>query len=37
MIQAESRLRIADNLGAKEALVIRVMGGSSLNTEISAI
>ncbi|MDI9496126.1 MAG: 50S ribosomal protein L14 [Bacillota bacterium] len=28
MIQAESRLRIADNSGAKEALVIRVMGGS---------
>jgi large subunit ribosomal protein L14 len=28
MIQAESRLRIADNSGAKEALVIRVLGGS---------
>ena len=28
MIQTESRLRIADNSGAKEALVIRVLGGS---------
>ncbi|HNZ83319.1 MAG TPA: 50S ribosomal protein L14 [Sedimentibacter sp.] len=28
MIQTESRLRIADNSGAKEALVIRIMGGS---------
>jgi large subunit ribosomal protein L14 len=29
MIQQESRLRIADNTGAKEILCIRVMGGSS--------
>jgi large subunit ribosomal protein L14 len=28
MIQAESRLTVADNTGAKEILVIRVMGGS---------
>ena len=28
MIQQESRLRIADNTGAREALVIRVLGGS---------
>lgn len=29
MIQQESRLKIADNTGAKELLVIRVMGGST--------
>lgn len=28
MIQQESRLIVADNSGAKEALVIRVLGGS---------
>ena len=28
MIQQESRLRVADNTGAKEILVIRVLGGS---------
>jgi len=28
MIQAESRLKVADNSGAKELLVIRVLGGS---------
>lgn len=28
MIQTESRMRVADNSGAKEVLVIRVMGGS---------
>jgi large subunit ribosomal protein L14 len=28
MIQAESRLRVADNSGAKEVLCIRVLGGS---------
>ena len=28
MIQQESRIKIADNSGAKEALVIRVLGGS---------
>lgn len=28
MIQQETRLRVADNTGAKEALCIRVLGGS---------
>ena len=28
MIQLESRLRVADNTGAKEILCIRVLGGS---------
>ncbi len=28
MIQQESRIRVADNSGAKEALCIRVLGGS---------
>ncbi len=28
MIQQESRLRVADNTGARELLVIRVLGGS---------
>ncbi len=30
MIQAESRLKVADNSGAKELLVIRVLGGSKV-------
>lgn len=30
MIQTESRLRVADNSGAKEILCIRVMGGSKV-------
>ena len=29
MIQAETRLRVADNTGAKELLCIRVLGGST--------
>ena len=29
MIQQESRLKVADNTGAKEILCIRVLGGSS--------
>ena len=29
MIQQESRLRVADNTGARELLCIRVLGGSS--------
>jgi large subunit ribosomal protein L14 len=29
MIQQESRLRVADNTGAREVLCIRVLGGSS--------
>ena len=28
MIQTESRLKVADNSGAKEVLVIRVLGGT---------
>ncbi len=28
MLQQESRVKVADNTGAKEALVIRVLGGS---------
>ncbi|HLA44627.1 MAG TPA: 50S ribosomal protein L14 [Aggregatilineales bacterium] len=28
MIQTESRLKVADNTGAREVLVIRVLGGS---------
>jgi len=31
MIQTESRLAVADNTGAKELLVIRVLGGSVVN------
>jgi large subunit ribosomal protein L14 len=30
MIQQESRLKVADNSGAKEVLCIRVLGGSKL-------
>ena len=30
MIQQESRLKVADNSGAKELLVIRVLGGSTV-------
>jgi large subunit ribosomal protein L14 len=29
MIQDESRLTVADNSGAKEVLVIRVLGGTT--------
>jgi len=32
MVQQESRLKIADNTGAKELLVIRVLGGSKVRT-----
>ncbi len=32
MIQAESRLRIADNSGAREILTIKVLGGSGRKT-----
>jgi len=30
MIQVESRLRVADNSGAKEVLCIKVLGGSKI-------
>jgi large subunit ribosomal protein L14 len=29
MIQQESRIKVADNTGARELLVIHVMGGST--------
>ncbi len=29
MIQQESRIKVADNTGARELLVIHVMGGSN--------
>lgn len=32
MIQNESRLKIADNTGAREILVIRILGGSKRKT-----
>jgi large subunit ribosomal protein L14 len=32
MIQNESRLKVADNTGARELLVIRIMGGSKRKT-----
>ena len=32
MIQQETRLKVADNTGARELLVIRVMGGSKVKS-----
>ena len=32
MLQQESRLKVADNSGARELLVIRVMGGSKVKS-----
>ena len=32
MIQQESRLKVTDNSGARELLVIRVLGGSKIST-----
>ena len=32
MVQQESRLKVADNTGAKELLVIRVLGGSRVRS-----
>ena len=40
MIQQETRLKVADNTGAKEILCIRVMGGSTrryANVAISSL
>ena len=37
MIQTESRLTVADNSGAKEALCIRVMGGTGRQIEAARI
>ena len=31
MIQTETRLKVADNSGAKELLCIRILGGTSRN------
>ena len=33
MLMQESRLKVADNTGARELLVIRVMGGSKVKTD----
>ena len=32
MIQQESRLKVADNSGAREILVIKILGGSRVKT-----
>ena len=32
MVQEETRLKVADNTGARELLVIKVMGGSKVKT-----
>jgi large subunit ribosomal protein L14 len=32
MVQQESRLKVADNSGARELLIIRVLGGSKVKT-----
>ena len=37
MIQQETRLKVADNTGAKEILCIRVMGGSTRRDENAAV
>ena len=37
MVQQESRLKVADNTGAKELLCIRVMGGSTRYAQIGDI
>ena len=34
MIQQQSRLRVADNTGAKEIMCIRVMGGSKVRLSL---
>ena len=36
MIQQESRLKVADNTGAKEILCIRVLGGSYIRFDENA-
>ena len=37
MIQPESRLKVADNSGAREILVIRVLGGSKVKSHQSSL
>ena len=36
MIQQESRLKVADNSGAREVLTIKVLGGSGRKTEVGS-
>ena len=36
MVQSETRLKVADNTGAKELLCIRVMGGSTTVNVLTA-
>jgi len=36
MVQQESRVKVADNKGAKEALVIRVLGGTKLTKSVGS-
>ena len=37
MVQQETRLKVADNTGAKELLCIRVMGGSTRSDVVKAV
>ena len=37
MIQQETRLKVADNSGAREVLTIKVLGGSGRKTRTSAM
>ena len=37
MIQTQSRLRVADNSGAREIAIRRVLGGSSFNVVVLAM
>ena len=36
MLQQESRMKVADNSGARELLVIRVLGGSKVKTGVKS-
>ena len=37
MVQQETRLKVADNCGAREVLVIRVLGGSKVKTVVATV
>ena len=37
MIQTETRLKVADNSGAREILTIKVLGGSDVNLQTSVM
>ena len=37
MIQTETRLKVADNSGAREILTIKVLGGSNVNSRASVM